>query len=64
MDRLVHDQDVIKKLLREIGEYKGDCKCHCLKSIDKLLDGGKLLELYFVMTCMYIKVTKQMNMFS
>ena len=48
VDALVHDQNIIKKLLREIGEYKDDCKhtC-CLKSIDKLFDGNHLLELIY-----------------
>ena len=48
VDKLVHDQNIIKKILREIGEYKDDCKhtC-CLKSIDKLLDGNHLLEIIY-----------------
>ena len=46
MDTLVHNQYVIKNLLKEIGEYK-DSKYHyhCLKSINMLLDGHQLLEL-------------------
>ena len=47
VDTLVHDQHVIKKLLREIGEYNNDYHCYCIKSIHKLLDGNRLLELIY-----------------
>ena len=46
VDTLVHDQSVIKKLLRKIGECKdGKYQYHCLKSVDMLLNGNRLLEL-------------------
>ena len=46
VDTLVYDQSVIKKLLRKIGECKdGKYQYHCLKSVDMLLNGNRLLEL-------------------